>query len=648
MSDFDNLLCAVTGHSPPHLFRVSGADCSRLEKPTIANLLEDIAEDHHVHCGCHLKIASSVWPVHLPPTHDALSQFDSQTVAAIPLDTPLATLHRPGKDCVHLVVSAETCCDIDHVDAYRKRSFVTHRTGNATVWQRVGTQLRFPEPDPGEYEDLCRIRGVRVVDKTEQLFTLLSHFDSPRLAVIRRPKGYGKTTFLSMFRAFFDVASRQAYFPCMHPSHDLPPFVSDARGSALVFSLDFAKFNLDRGWDLDSVELECSRVVSEAALEFFVRYADVLNLAPGSEYDPNFSPTLSDAVHSTRSHGWRFCLTIDNYTAPLERGPILAFERAVRFAIFGFIHQFMRNSDISFGLIVGSEVSLHEPWSDTPCFEHFVCDLTRSPLLSRAIGLTRDEIIALGHSADIDLWAHIGPSVDSEADWLFSPRDVVRMARGLAHGLSPSLAPLNAVDRTVLELDAPTSRAALHADQVALDALLEDICRDDDPEPVSHSPRHSMIPVEWDFVVGDYDHVDPFELPGREQPEGAAPSFAEYDGSPYTFDDYDYDDACGPPACDQLEGSASPAADYARLPDTSEVSENTLALGTSLPSSPAQKLSSPRRGIVRHCSPSLTSSPGKSDTSSRRDSESLFSRRSDASSHFTEPPSPTEDPLSPK
>jgi len=137
---------------------------------------------------------------------------------------------------------------------------------------------------------------MTLVDKSHGAL-LDNMYVEKRFAVIRRPSGFGKTTFLSMVEAFYDIDIKGGYmFPLGTRSHCLP---SDLRAELLVLHLDF-----------DSIEVDFSTALEEeisaACTAYWIRQCKHMR----DDYHDILATTRARRLYN-HTHYWTDDLDLD-------------------------------------------------------------------------------------------------------------------------------------------------------------------------------------------------------------------------------------------------------------------------------------------------------------------------------------------------
>lgn len=141
----------------------------------------------------------------------------------------------------------------------------------------TGPQIHLPDEGIVDYAEMCSTEGHVLIDKTRFVLPQFTYPRTRRLPVIRRPEGFGKTTFLSVLTTYFDIACRPAYFSSL-PADDMPADMEDldAVGRLMIMHLDFAEIRCKDGMSLDEIYDECKRFLAVVGERFVLKYANLL------------------------------------------------------------------------------------------------------------------------------------------------------------------------------------------------------------------------------------------------------------------------------------------------------------------------------------------------------------------------------------
>ncbi|KAK0447078.1 hypothetical protein EV421DRAFT_180586 [Armillaria borealis] len=471
-----DIMCALTGHDHPYFFRTQHSK-NVLKTPlsaTFMDLRDDIRIEHDLYCHCGKQISDIVWKTDYrmnEDTDDMLANFVKHRPDAskrLPLHDPIV-IHFPGPSLsrggnnVRLTFEVEEDEDIepseglvDPVSPKETHSDDTHGVVMSShsraskrytdlgdsVFKIGFSDVKLPRPRLKDFRELVSTRGVLYVDKTHSLPFLAWGHSHQRIPIVRRPRGFGKTTFLSMF----------AYFHDCHSAHEFEDLFGPLSAGRRVLSSDYVglvRANLDLVLTLDlgllpvltidNMETELTRFLHTTLVSFTDKYRAELN-GRTHKCMPFFDPgyCLQDVVHFAYRAGQTVCLCIDNYTAPLLALPETQrteIAEALELSLFHTIGPCVIKGYIRKGFIVGEwdvpcepdEWAASEsrgPYMDTDHGLFHVCvDLTHFPLMQEAFGFVDSEVRKMDEA--------VGrlPNVDAAGDILNYLNDPQYFAR---------------------------------------------------------------------------------------------------------------------------------------------------------------------------------------------------------------------------
>ncbi|EJD41779.1 hypothetical protein AURDEDRAFT_115355 [Auricularia subglabra TFB-10046 SS5] len=451
----DNFFCVVTGHAPPFVFDIRGIGLASIARPSVQDLLEYAAEHHHLRCNCKVKVGTRVWLTSIPLSDASDCEWVVTSTGWLATDAYLDGVVRttdPSTIC--LVIAGEQAPLEDYLRRYREKHFVSTVVADARVFARSGASPVLPSQGSLRFNELCSLPGFTFVDKSEPLRDLLEHSWYGPINIIRRPKGFGKTTLLSMFDAYFDPYSACAYFPFTFTHASMP--IIGHHGQLLVFALDLADLSFNPSMGDEALEAECDRLLDAAAQQFYTRYQKLWLVPEEERTRPGGSPTFDALIRWAGREEWQLCFTIDNYTSPVLDGPNDDYEYAISKHIFDTFRNLLYSNAICYGLIVGDDVDHAAQWHGLPDVFN---DLTSDPTFAGTIGFTLDEIAALEHVFPGDLITAVRSRALSppnpKATRIFAASDVLRLARWLSRPDSPAPVEILTVDFDPLPVVVP-------------------------------------------------------------------------------------------------------------------------------------------------------------------------------------------------
>ncbi|EJD51500.1 hypothetical protein AURDEDRAFT_149721 [Auricularia subglabra TFB-10046 SS5] len=418
MSVPGGLLFAILGHDSRvfcmpcqlNIYSDSEHDTVHPHLQTLADILPYMDDWHSYYCRCGLKLGSSVWRADIPYGRDCEVSFalyepkeDQLLDCSLPLQTVFPSSDVP-QNTIHLVFATDGQPAEPFLLALRG---LHHYEGR--VYRALGSR-KILLPNTPNFADIGRSPGCFYVESADSMMHALRGRDVDAnlfIPVIRRPAGFGKTTFLSAFSSRFDLAFDRVLLASFRNGDNRP------HPTMLVFWIDLAELRMTEDMTDEELNAECERVMWDAAAKFYAKYVPLLN-----EDDLLFSRRRVDGSpygvvrKLARDHGHKIFLAIDNYTAPfMALAPALrkrlaqdSFLARVDLAIVRLIlaHIFVDvgTGAVARGLITGtvlpnerSRITL--PLSTSYPFEVYTRDLTESAACAHAIGFTRADVEAL-------------------------------------------------------------------------------------------------------------------------------------------------------------------------------------------------------------------------------------------------------------
>ncbi|KZV95459.1 hypothetical protein EXIGLDRAFT_834284 [Exidia glandulosa HHB12029] len=450
MSVPPNLLCGVLGHDDDAFltakylgiyidgFKERIAPALR----TVRDLVGCFADAHALACPCGVELDRDVaWYANLPFGQDcctALAWYDTEPEDQIDLNLELKIAF-PSPDVphstVHLMLKPK-----HNLPNLPWRISMGLRRLDGDLCRVAGSRER-SLPTSSDFEAIASTPGCFYVDRYDWIAQRYGGTDvlrpRPRLLVIRRPAGYGKTTFLSTFASYFDSTADRRLFPLLRNGDEGLPC------AMLVYSLDFAELRLAASEDMsdDEIREECSRVMRQATQTFLARYGAKLQ-QPVPNLDENMLPYEAVRVWALK-RGCKICLAIDNYTAPFlhfksihrNHGQFRRLERAIYAYMLAHIFVDVGTGVVVRGCITGqvfpTDRSLDVlPFADCPPFAQRTEDLTYSPECEHVVGFTRGDVELLVKAFlpdDQDGQAAALSMIGDET--IYAPRDVLQVLR---------------------------------------------------------------------------------------------------------------------------------------------------------------------------------------------------------------------------
>ncbi|EJD51467.1 hypothetical protein AURDEDRAFT_159198 [Auricularia subglabra TFB-10046 SS5] len=452
MSVSPGLLCAVLGHSSSALYTpydldiyVSDEDMTlRPEVQTLDDLVAAFDRCHAQYCACGIPLGPSVWRVNLPLGQDS----DAALAWCVPAEEHLldgSTLLRTGclsdlpSKTIHLLLGTRWPLE---PKATELTSGLRRLGGDLC---RVAGSSARSLPDTPSFPEIVGTAGCYYVERFDWI---MEHFggedlsEHTRIPVIRRPPGFGTTTFLSAFASYFGDTVDKGLFPCLRVWDDGTP------SPLLVWHLDFADLRLEGSMSDEELHAECLRFMYAAAEQFYAQNASL------ADFDRDNTPYGNVKVLACKL-GRKVFLAIDNYTAPFldlepishrdTNGAFYRIERAINLFIFSFLFVGTGTGLFPRGLITGNMLPDEEsgpvlPFDDGGFFSKETRDLTRDPDAAHIIGFTRGDVeelvrafLGVADDGVAEVAARLVPRhAEAEVEATYAARAVIEVLRAAA------------------------------------------------------------------------------------------------------------------------------------------------------------------------------------------------------------------------
>ncbi|KZV95460.1 hypothetical protein EXIGLDRAFT_834285 [Exidia glandulosa HHB12029] len=451
MSVIPPLLCGILGHDQDGFLitdmleaEIGGFDefiAPHLR--TLGDLLGCLADAHDATCDCGAGLDREVvWLANLPFREDcnaALAWYVPKPEERLDLNLELKNMF-PAPDLplrtIHLMLKLKK--ELPN-PAWRLSMGLRRLEGDLC---RVAGSHDLSLPTNSDFVVIASTPGCFYIDRFDWIMQRFGEepWSGPptRFPVIRRPAGYGKTTFLSAFATFFDSTTDQRLFPDIRVRYQgLPPRM-------LVYWLDLKDLNLAPDMSDGDIRGECLRVMMQATQGFLARYAHKLQL-PLPDMDGEREKMIPYGVARTwaMKNGYNIFIAIDNYTAPFmqfprfhrDHLPFRRIERAIYAYMLAHILLDIKIGVITRGCIIGELFRLDRsldviPFFDYPPFAERMQDLTYSPECAHIVGFTRGDVEVLAKEflpSDEDAQAAVLSVIGEEAS--YAPQNVLQVLR---------------------------------------------------------------------------------------------------------------------------------------------------------------------------------------------------------------------------
>ena len=158
-----------------------------------------------------------------------------------------------------------------------------------------------------DFTDLRRA-GCYYTDKTQYIPTLerTGHF-----LFLIRPRRFGKSVFLSMLAAYYDLA-RQDKFDQLFDGLWIKDNPTEEKGQYQILHLDFSQVNVDKGSLEDLFHEYCSDILISFATKY-AAYYDEEFVATVKQRAPNSGKQLRYICQEAKKRGHQLYLIIDEY-----------------------------------------------------------------------------------------------------------------------------------------------------------------------------------------------------------------------------------------------------------------------------------------------------------------------------------------------
>lgn len=269
--------------------------------------------------------------------------------------------------------------------------------GNSVLMKeanRPGTPV-IPWTSLTDFNRLAMTPGVLFVDKTQPWRRCHEQY---RVPIVRRPRGYGKTTLLSMLAALHDVRRTDVTFL---EGSDVPECL------VLEFDMNHPTLITSSAPDFQST---LNKYVLDTLTNFMQKYKEHLGLTEEQIQDcchnfPTNGSCIIRVMEIVKESDWPIFLSIDNYNAPILEKNVHALKTRLEEILCIHFYQFVEDYVIrqaEAGLIVGG--ILPEGLAQT-CYHvtrHFglgrydgSCDCTESKFAQEMFGLTKAQVRTL-------------------------------------------------------------------------------------------------------------------------------------------------------------------------------------------------------------------------------------------------------------
>ncbi|KAF8911723.1 hypothetical protein CPB85DRAFT_1303211 [Mucidula mucida] len=226
-----------------------------------------------------------------------------------------------------------------------------------------------------------------------------------QLALVRRPRGFGKTTFLSASRFIHDVLKERAVAHAFGPrALNFPDF----QGDRLVMHVDLQAVFYDTSENMCSSANAYMNLIYHS---FLRRYAEQLDLSDEDEIlgyvDLTSQYTFDEILTLLTFSGHRLILLIDNFNFPLLKSTpqnCIAVKHVILDCITEPFRTALENGYVVGGAIMGRPIEEEPSWVRSmelseSLFGDIGCDVSDEEQARGAFGFTLSEVRALAAEA---------------------------------------------------------------------------------------------------------------------------------------------------------------------------------------------------------------------------------------------------------
>ena len=159
----------------------------------------------------------------------------------------------------------------------------------------------------GDFTDLRR-KGCYYADKTQYIPTMEAAGD---FLFLIRPRRFGKSVFLSMLAAYYDIA-RQDKFDELFDGLWIQQHPTQEKGTYQVLNLDFSQVNVDKGNLEELFHAYCSDVLVSFAEKYAAYYGEAF-VDTVKQRAPNSGKQLRYICQEAKKRSHQLYLIIDEY-----------------------------------------------------------------------------------------------------------------------------------------------------------------------------------------------------------------------------------------------------------------------------------------------------------------------------------------------
>ncbi|KAK0481321.1 hypothetical protein IW261DRAFT_1470226 [Armillaria novae-zelandiae] len=389
---------------------------------TFHDLFEAAKDVHDNECYCQLPLGDHAWVLTEKISHSSVVRSETPPAGSrrVDIDEEVSKLSTEGRATVAWFFDGE---DSDGSEGSSSDTLLsTSPTSPSSLATRVGSwgssgisspvkisqgifktdcnESTLPSCSLTSYQDVLSSPGVVWVDRTSCLAGLdkQTNFD-PRLVLVHRPAGFGKTSFLSMAEFFHDVKYRDSPVSRSALSSTwVGDFCAIHRYTIvlhadLVLTFDLATTHIT---DFETSLVEHLNTVLK---QFLCKYQQELKIPPENMtyyiYEDGVSSLAAVLGLVARTRRWRVFLCIDNYNAPyIAGGDRAKIDRCLQRFLVGPLSNYL--DDLHSGLIMGTgdvpDLSISACDRRPSVWASVANDLTDVEMMEGAFGFTPDEV----------------------------------------------------------------------------------------------------------------------------------------------------------------------------------------------------------------------------------------------------------------
>ncbi|KAF9014824.1 hypothetical protein BDZ89DRAFT_1076280 [Hymenopellis radicata] len=404
-----NFICALASHPIRYLYwsKKRSSWFTTKSSPTFRDLQQDLQIDHDMCCQCSHTVCRP-WKTHIQLDGDdgksVLSEGLPEDAKRVDLDAPISSLFPTwpldSEDVIHLTFDLEESihasspkrkcfddddCSSDSEESIRSVGSATKRPKLETI-HRIGQRLlaslgpeqTLPSPRVSNIQQLLAQPGMLLVNKTRAV-SVIDDCDSSKIIILRRPRGYGMKTFLSMVSQVYDDLSSPTLIEALYPEYE-DTFFSPTHP---VLHLDFSKVSADSSTIAQSLHEYINSQVRQLLLTF-------MKSTPGSTLTLATAPYSAPVIQTL--------LLIENYDSPVlrarpsDRAAVMSHMDREFFAAVTMSHlqgHYVRTI-LTSEMVTDAYTGIH-----LDRLERFAIDLTHDAAMQEVFGFTEKEVRAL-------------------------------------------------------------------------------------------------------------------------------------------------------------------------------------------------------------------------------------------------------------